>query len=129
MAKEEPKSEMARHLGVLDAGNIVIGSMIGSGIFIAPSLMAGYIQTPGILVLLWLIGGILTVFASLLFNAMTVIGLVKLRRQGGVPDPDRIAGLFLLEKKAGAGTGRRVNRQPGQSSIELFLIDIFLLFL
>jgi APA family basic amino acid/polyamine antiporter len=65
MAESDPAGGLARRLGVLDASNIVIGSMIGSGIFIAPSLMAGYIQTPGIMVLLWLIGGILTVFAAL----------------------------------------------------------------
>jgi APA family basic amino acid/polyamine antiporter len=65
MADTGPASGLARRLGVLDASNIVIGSMIGSGIFIAPSLMAGYIQTPGLLVLLWLIGGVLTVFGAL----------------------------------------------------------------
>ncbi len=56
---------LARRLGVFDASTIVIGSMIGSGIFIAPSLMAGFIQTPGLLVLLWLVGGVLTVFGAL----------------------------------------------------------------
>jgi APA family basic amino acid/polyamine antiporter len=65
MANAEPKGSLVRRLGVLDASNIVIGSMIGSGIFIAPSLMAGFIQTPGILILLWVVGGILTVFAAL----------------------------------------------------------------
>jgi len=65
MAEPESKSGMARRLGVLDASSIVIGSMIGSGIFIAPSLMAGFIQTPGLLVLLWVTGGILTVCAAL----------------------------------------------------------------
>jgi APA family basic amino acid/polyamine antiporter len=61
----EPKDGLARRLGVLDASNIVIGSMIGSGIFIAPSLMAGFIRTPGLLVLLWIVGGVLTVFGAL----------------------------------------------------------------
>ncbi|MFH2108424.1 MAG: amino acid permease [Chrysiogenia bacterium] len=65
MEKSEPKSGLMRRLGVLDASSIVIGSMIGSGIFIAPSLMAGFIQTPGLLILLWLTGGVLTVFAAL----------------------------------------------------------------
>ena len=65
MAKAGPESGLARRLGVLDSTAIVVGSMIGSGIFIAPSLMAGYIQTPGILVLLWLGGGILTMFGAL----------------------------------------------------------------
>lgn len=65
MENSESKSGLARRLGVLDASSLVIGSMIGSGIFIAPSLMAGFIQTPGLLILLWITGGILTVFAAL----------------------------------------------------------------
>ena len=65
MANTEAGNGLARRLGVLDSTTIVIGSMIGSGIFIAPSLMAGYIQTPGILILLWLGGGILTMFGAL----------------------------------------------------------------
>src|SRR5712692_1471204 len=62
---EPAGGELRRGLGLLDATTIVIGSMIGSGIFIAPSLMAGYIQTPGLIIILWLIGGILTVFGGL----------------------------------------------------------------
>ncbi len=65
MADTGSASGLARRLGMLDASTIVIGSMIGSGIFIAPSLMAGFIQTPGLLILLWLIGGVLTVFGAL----------------------------------------------------------------
>jgi len=65
MDKQKSESSLARRLGVLDSTTIVIGSMIGSGIFIAPSLMAGYIQTPGILILLWLVGGVLTMFGAL----------------------------------------------------------------
>lgn len=65
MERNEAKSGLLRRLGVLDSTTIVIGSMIGSGIFIAPSLMAGYIQTPGILILLWMGGGVLTLFGAL----------------------------------------------------------------
>lgn len=65
MADSGSAGGLARRLGVLDASAIVIGSMIGSGIFIAPSLMAGFIQTPGLLILLWLVGGVLTVFGAL----------------------------------------------------------------
>lgn len=57
--------ELKRGLNLLDATTIVIGSMIGSGIFIAPSLMAGYLQTPGLIILLWIVGGVLTVFGGL----------------------------------------------------------------
>jgi amino acid transporter len=36
-------------LGLLEATTLIVGSVIGSGIFVAPSIMAGYIQTPGLL--------------------------------------------------------------------------------
>ncbi|MBN2345672.1 MAG: amino acid permease [Candidatus Aminicenantes bacterium] len=65
MAEYGSEGGLARRLGVFDASNIVIGSMIGSGIFLSPSLMAGYIQTPGILILLWLTGGVLTMLGAL----------------------------------------------------------------
>jgi APA family basic amino acid/polyamine antiporter len=65
MQNQGSKGGLARRLGMLDSTTIVIGSMIGSGIFIAPSLMAGYIRTPGILILLWLAGGVLTMFGAL----------------------------------------------------------------
>ena len=52
-------------LGLMEASTLVIGSMIGSGIFIAPSLMAGYLQSPLLLIALWVIGGIFTLCGAL----------------------------------------------------------------
>jgi APA family basic amino acid/polyamine antiporter len=52
-------------IGVLSATNIVIGSMVGSGIFLAPSIMAGFIENSSTLIFLWLVGGLLTVFGAL----------------------------------------------------------------
>ncbi len=42
-------------LGLFDATAIVVGSMIGSGIFFSPSIMAQWVQTPGILLGLWVL--------------------------------------------------------------------------
>ena len=44
---------LGRRLGVFSATTIIVGSMIGSGIFIAPSIMAGYVATPGTWLGLW----------------------------------------------------------------------------
>ncbi len=74
-----PKTSLKRNLNLLDATTLVIGSMIGSGIFIAPSLMANYIQTPGLIILLWLVGGILTVFGSLSYAELAA----AMPRSGG----------------------------------------------
>lgn len=57
--------QFLRNLGLFDATTIVIGSLIGSGIFLAPSIMAGYVETPGILILLWFFCGIITLFGAL----------------------------------------------------------------
>lgn len=57
-------------LGLFDATMIVMGSMIGSGIFIAPSIMAGYMPIPMFLLLLWIVGGILTAFGAIAYGEL-----------------------------------------------------------
>lgn len=56
---------LERRLGTFSATMIIVGSMIGSGIFIAPSIMAGYVATPGVWLGLWLVGGALTLLGAL----------------------------------------------------------------
>jgi len=67
--KEQPAAGQGvgfvKGLGVLSATNIVIGSMIGSGIFLAPSIMAGFVENTSTIVLLWIVGGLLTVIGAL----------------------------------------------------------------
>jgi APA family basic amino acid/polyamine antiporter len=57
--------ELVRGLSLLDATLLIVGSVIGSGIFFAPSIMAGYLQSPGLLLGLWLLGGLLTLAGAL----------------------------------------------------------------
>ena len=61
---------LERRLGVFSATTLIVGSMIGSGIFIAPSIMAGLIATPGIYLGLWLVGGALTLLGALAYGEM-----------------------------------------------------------
>lgn len=56
---------LERRLGTFSATTIIVGSMIGSGIFIAPSIMASYVATPGVWLGLWLVGGALTLLGAL----------------------------------------------------------------
>ena len=60
-------STLNRRLGAFSATMIIVGSMIGSGIFIAPSIMAGYVATPGTWLGLWLVGGVLTLLGALAY--------------------------------------------------------------
>jgi len=56
---------LVRGLSLLDATLLIVGSVIGSGIFFAPSIMAGYLQSPGLLLGLWVLGGLLTLSGAL----------------------------------------------------------------
>lgn len=53
-----------RELGLFDSMMVVIGVMIGSGIFIVPADMARTIGSPGWMMMAWLVTGILTVAAA-----------------------------------------------------------------
>ncbi len=53
-------TEFHRGLGLFDATMVVVGSMIGSGIFIVPATMAREIGSPGWLLVAWLLTGALT---------------------------------------------------------------------
>jgi len=70
MVSENQQSKFEQRLGLLDATAIVVGSMIGSGIFIAPSLMAGIIASPGVIGILWIIGGIITILGALCYGEL-----------------------------------------------------------
>src|SRR5688572_362448 len=65
-----PAEGLVRGLGLLDATTLIVGSVIGSGIFVAPSIMAGYVQDPAMLLGLWVVGGILTLFGALAYGEL-----------------------------------------------------------
>ncbi len=75
----EPAPELVRGLGLFDATLLIVGSVIGSGIFFAPSIMAGYLQSPGLLLGLWLVGGLLTLAGALSYAELAA----ALPRAGG----------------------------------------------
>lgn len=62
--------ESKRKLTLADAILIVSGSMIGSGIFIVSAEMTRTISGPGWLLLLWVISGVITVFAALSYGEL-----------------------------------------------------------
>jgi amino acid transporter len=52
-------SSFARNLGTLDAFAIIISIVIGSGIFTSPGSIDTNVPSPGIALVVWLVGGIL----------------------------------------------------------------------
>jgi len=57
--------KLVRGLGLVDASMIVVGSMIGSGIFITSAESARLVGAPGWLLLAWALGGVLTITGAL----------------------------------------------------------------
>ncbi len=70
---ESSAPALERRLGVFSATTIIVGSMIGSGIFIAPSIMAGYIASPAVWLGLWLAGGGLTLLGALSYAELSAM--------------------------------------------------------
>jgi basic amino acid/polyamine antiporter, APA family len=59
----QPKLE--RGLGLLDATMIVVGSMIGSGIFITSAESSQLVGSPGWLLVAWVLAGVMTITGAL----------------------------------------------------------------
>ncbi len=66
-------TEFHRGLGLFDSTMVVVGSMIGSGIFIVSSAMARQVGSAGWLLLSWVITGVLTVTAALSYGELAAM--------------------------------------------------------
>src|SRR5437868_5240011 len=66
-------TEFKRGLGLFDATMVVVGSMIGSGIFIVSAGVARQLGSPGWLLAAWLITGVLTVTAALSYGELAAM--------------------------------------------------------
>ncbi len=63
-------SELVKSLGLLDASMIVAGSMIGSGIFIVSAGIARQVDSPALLLIVWLVSGLMTTMAALCYGEL-----------------------------------------------------------
>jgi APA family basic amino acid/polyamine antiporter len=78
--EKRPTSEPAeggvkfvRGLGLLDSTMLVAGSMIGSGIFIVSAIIARQVGSPGWLLVVWLVTGLLTLMAALSYGELAAM--------------------------------------------------------
>lgn len=70
MTSDALNNKMKRELGLLDSTMIVAGSMIGSGIFLVSSDMARLVGSPGVILFIWLITGVITLIAALSYGEL-----------------------------------------------------------
>src|SRR5882672_1140495 len=61
------RRELARDLGVSHASAVVVGTIIGSGIFLVPAEMMQAVGSAKLVYLAWLVGGLLSFFGALTY--------------------------------------------------------------
>ena len=66
-SKTGSKFDLSRRLGMLDATAIVIGIVIGSGIFVLPNLIARNLPSRAAILAVWIVSGVLSFFGALAY--------------------------------------------------------------
>ncbi len=69
-AEQTGQTELVKGLGLFDSTMIVVGSMIGSGIFIVSADIAGQVQSPGLLLMVWMTAGVMTLIGALSYGEL-----------------------------------------------------------
>jgi APA family basic amino acid/polyamine antiporter len=67
------RTEFVRAISRLDATALVVGSMIGSGIFIVSADILRQVQTPGLLLLVWGVSGVVTLMGALTYGELAAM--------------------------------------------------------
>src|ERR1700731_1941337 len=67
------RREFARGLSLFDSAMLVVGAMIGSGIFIVPAEMARHIGSVGWLLVAWGVAGMLTISGALCYGELSAM--------------------------------------------------------
>ncbi len=100
-AAPEREPKLVRRLGLFDATMLVMGGIIGSGIFVNPAEVARHVSTPALIVGVWLIGGAIAimgafVYAELAARRPEVGGQYAYLRDAWGPMPAFLYGWSLL---------------------------------
>jgi basic amino acid/polyamine antiporter, APA family len=73
-----PISSLAARLGLFDATMLVMGGIVGSGIFINPYVVANLVHTPALILGAWVAGGALAILGAFIYaelaDRMPVVG-------------------------------------------------------
>jgi basic amino acid/polyamine antiporter, APA family len=68
-----PEQELVKGLGLTSATTLVMGSMIGAGIFIVSAEIAREVTSPALLLAAWLVTGFMTVAAALAYGELAAM--------------------------------------------------------
>ena len=66
-------AQLARRLGAFDATMIVMGGIIGSGIFINPYVVALHLHSPALILGAWIAGGLVAMLGAFVYAELAAI--------------------------------------------------------
>jgi APA family basic amino acid/polyamine antiporter len=69
----QPGLGLARRLGLFDATMIVMGGIIGSGIFMNPAVVARRVTTPFLVLGVWVLGGLIALVAAFIWAELAAL--------------------------------------------------------
>lgn len=70
---QQPQTEFVRAISRLDATALVVGSMIGSGIYIVSADILRQVHAPGLMLFVWVISGIVTLMGALTYGELSAM--------------------------------------------------------
>jgi len=70
---QQPRTDFVKALSRLDATALVVGSMIGSGIFIVSADILRQVHAPGVLLLVWALSGVVTLMGALSYGELAAM--------------------------------------------------------
>jgi basic amino acid/polyamine antiporter, APA family len=73
LVAQAPATELVKTLNLFDCTTIVMGSMIGSGIFIVSAEVGREVGSPGLLLLAWIVSGLMTVAAAITYGELAAL--------------------------------------------------------
>ena len=71
--QQTAKPRLAAKLGLFDATMIVMGGVIGSGIFVNPAVVARHLHSPLLILGAWLVGGVLALLGAMIYAELGAI--------------------------------------------------------
>src|SRR3954464_1858313 len=73
IAADPGQPTLARRLGPFDATMIVMGGIIGAGIFVNPHEVARVVHTPGLVLGAWVIGGAIALIGAFVYAELAAL--------------------------------------------------------
>lgn len=74
-SKESNKVQLKKRLRLIDAVGIMIGIIVGSGIFISPKGVLMYAGSPGLGIIVWILSGLLSTIGALCYAELGMLFL------------------------------------------------------